>query len=207
VSMLDPGHPDLHVTMSIGVSSYPESAKDSDGVLGAADAALLRAKNSGRNRVCLYTDAVAGTALEFEGDLAAIGRRFAAFIGLSEAEAAGLVTALAVHETGAAVQDEVQAILGTGQTGAAEVSEVRQTAVEALVYGNERWDGGGYPEGRRGAEIPRVARAFAVCRRWDPVAHNGDSVADLRHRASHELDPKMVQRFTAMLRADKAVHN
>ena len=57
VSMLDPGHPDLHVTMSIGVSSYPESAKDSDGVLGAADAALLRAKSGGRDRVCLYTDA------------------------------------------------------------------------------------------------------------------------------------------------------
>ena len=75
------------------------------------------------------------------------------------------------------------------------------------MYGNERWDGGGYPEGRRGAEIPRVARAFAVCRRWDPAAHNGDSVADLRGRASRELDPKMVQRFTAMLRAEQAVHN
>jgi hypothetical protein len=52
-----------------------------------------------------------------------------------------------------------------------------------------------------------VARAFAVCRRWDPAAHNGDSVADLRGRASHELDPRMVQRFTAMLRAEQAVHN
>jgi len=207
VSMLDPGHPDLHVTMSIGISSYPESAKDSDGVLGAADAALLRAKTGGRNRVYLYSDAVAGTTAEFEGDLAAIGRRFAEFIGLSEAETAGLVTALAVHETGAAVQDEVQAILGSGQNGAAGANEVRQTAVEALVYGNERWDGAGYPEGRRGVEIPVVARAFAVCRRWDPVAHNGDSVADLRGRASHELDPRMVQRFTAMLRVKQAVHN
>ena len=208
VSMLDPGHPDLHVTMSIGVSAYPESAKDSDGVLGAADAALLRAKSGGRNRVCLYTDAVAGATAEFEGDLAAVGRRFAAFIGLSEAETAGLVTALAVHETGAAVQDEVQAILGTRperrRRGRARCGRTPSTA---LVYGNERWDGGGYPEGRRGAEIPRVARAFAVCRRWDPAAHNGDSVADLRGRASHELDPKMVQRFTAMLRAEKAVHN
>ena len=37
-----------------------------------------------------------------------MGRRFAAFIGLSEAETAGLVTALAVHETGGALQDEVQ---------------------------------------------------------------------------------------------------
>ena len=207
VSMLEPGHPDLHVTMSIGVSSYPESAKDSDGVLGAADAALLRAKSGGRDRVCLYTDAVAGATAEFQGDLPAIGRRFAAFIGLDEAETAGLVTALAVHETGAKIQDEVQAILGNGEAGVAEVSEVRQNAVDALVYGNERWDGDGYPEGRRGVEIPRVARAFAVCRRWDPAAHNGDSVADLRGRAAHELDPKMVQRFAAMLRAKKAVHN
>jgi diguanylate cyclase (GGDEF)-like protein len=206
VSMLDPGHPDLHVTMSIGISSYPESAKDSDGVLGAADAALLRAKSGGRDRVCLYTDDVTGAMADFEGDLAAVGRRFAEFIGLSEAEKAGLVTALAVHETGAAVQDEVQTILGTGQNGA-EVNEVRQTAVEALVYGNERWDGAGYPEGRRGSEIPLVARAFAVCRRWDSAAHNGDGAEDLRGRASRELDPKMVQRFTAMLRAERAAHN
>jgi diguanylate cyclase (GGDEF)-like protein len=207
IAALDPGHPDLRVTMSIGVSAYPESAKDSDGVLGTADAALLRAKKSGRDRVCLYTDALADTAADFEGDLAAVGRRFAAFIGLSEAETAGLVTALAVYETGAAVQDEVQAILGSGQNGVAEPNEVRRNAVQALVYGNERWDGAGYPEGRRGDDIPRVARAFAVCRRWDPVAHNGDSVSDLRGRAAHELDPKMVQRFAAMVRAGKAEHN
>jgi diguanylate cyclase (GGDEF)-like protein len=207
VAMLDPGHPDLHVTMSIGLSAFPESAGDSDGVLGAADAALLRAKNTGRNRVCLYTDAIASATAELQGDLVAIGRRFAAFIGLDEAETAGLVTALAVHETGATVQDGVQAVLGTGDAGAAGAGEVRQNAVAALVYGNERWDGGGYPEGRRGAEIPRVARAFAICRRWDPAAHNGDSVADLRGRASRELDPRMVQRFTAMLRAEQAVHN
>ena len=101
----------------------------------------------------------------------------------------------------------MQTILGTGQNGAAEPNEVRQNAVDALVYGNERWDGAGYPEGRRGIAIPLVARAFAVCRRFDPVAHNGDSVDDLRGRASQELDPTMVQRFTAMLRAEKAVHN
>jgi diguanylate cyclase (GGDEF)-like protein len=207
VAALDPGHPELHVTMSIGVSAYPESAEDSDGVLGTADAALLRAKSGGRDRVCLYTDAIADTTAEIGGDLAAVGRRFASFIGLSEAETAGLVTALAVYETGAAVQDEVQAVLGSGENGAAAPNEVRDNAVEALVYGNERWDGAGYPEGRRGNEIPRVARAFAVCRRWDPATHNGDSVSELRGRAAHELDPKMVQRFAAMVRAEKAPHN
>jgi diguanylate cyclase (GGDEF)-like protein len=206
VSRLDPGHPDLHVTMSIGISAYPDSAKDADGVLGAADAALLRAKSGGRDRVCLYSDTIADATAAFAGELAAVGRRFAAFIGLSQGETAGLVTALAVHETGAAVQDGIQAVLGSAGAAPAS-SEVRQNAVAALVYGNERWDGTGYPEGRRGAEIPRVARAFAVCRSWDPGALNGDGVAVLRGRAAHELDPRMVQRFTAMIRAEAAVRN
>jgi diguanylate cyclase (GGDEF)-like protein len=207
VAVLDPGHPDLHVTMSIGVSAFPESAADSDGVLGAADAALLRAKAQGRNRVCLFTDVGTSAADRLAGDLADIGRRFAAFIGLTDAEAAGLVTALAVHETGVPVQDEVQLVLGSGTNGDAQPGEVQRNAVDALVYGNERWDGAGYPEGRRGSAIPRVARAFAICRRFDPGTHNGDGVSDLRSRAAHELDPKMVQRFAAMLRAEKAAHN
>jgi len=208
VGDIDSGHPDLHVTVSIGVSTFPGSAADSDGVLGAADAALLRAKNRGRNRVCLYTDLrAAAAAAGLEGDMVALGRRFAAFIGLSAAETAGLITALAVEETGAELRQEVQVILDSGQNGDAKPNEVRQNAVQALIYGHECWDGSGYPDGRRGSAIPRVARAFAVCRRFESAAHNGDSVADLRAGAARELDPKMVQRFSAMLRAEKAEHN
>lgn len=198
---------DLTVTMSIGVASYPESATDADGVLGAADAALLRAKARGRDRVCLYNEERAGLAADLAGQLVGMGRRFADFIGLDEAEAAGLLTALAVHETGGAVQDEVQSILRTGRTGDAAADDVRDQAVNALIYGNERWDGAGYPEGRRGNAIPRVARAFAVCRRFDMSGHDGNGVDELRARASKELDPRMVQRFAAMLRAEKALQN
>ncbi len=202
-----PVNGNLHVTMSIGVASYPESARDADGVLGAADAALLRAKSRGRDRVCLFNEERADLAAELQGDLVALGRRFAEFIGLTDAEAAGLVTALAVHETGGAVQDEVQAILRSGEGGDAAAGDVRGRAVDALIYANERWDGAGYPEGRRGNAIPRVARAFAVCRRYDVTAHNGSTVDELRARASKELDPRMVQRFAAMLRAELAPQN
>ncbi len=207
VAAIDIGHDAVHVTISIGVAAFPESAVDSDGVLGAADAALLMAKSHGRDRVCLYTEGQADFAAELEGDLVALGRRFATFIGLDDAETAGLVTALAVHETGAAVQDEVQAILGNGKNGGVKPTEVRRRAVDALVYGNERWDGSGYPEGRRGSAIPRVARAYAVCCRYEVVANNGSTVEELRAVAAKELDPAMVQRFTAMLRAEKATHN
>jgi diguanylate cyclase (GGDEF)-like protein len=207
VAAIDIGRDPVRVTMSIGVAAFPESATDSDGVLGAADAALLVAKSHGRDRVCLSTGGQTDLVASLEGDLVTVGRRFATFIGLDEAESAGLVTALAVHETGSAVQDEVQVILGTGKNGDARPTEVRRSAVDALVYGNERWDGSGYPEGRRGSAIPRVARAFAVCRRYEVVSHNGSTVDELRDVAAKELDPAMVQRFTAMLRADRAVHN
>ena len=207
IAAIDGGHEAVHVTMSIGVAAFPESAGDSDGVLGAADAALLHAKAHGRNRVCLHADSKAAFAAELEGDLVALGRRFADFIGLDDAEAAGLVTALAMHETGGALQDEVQTILGSGTNGDAKANEVRRSAVDALVYGHERWDGSGYPEGRRGSAIPRVARAYAVCRRFKVVAHNGSTADELREVAAKELDPAMVQRFTTMLRADKAEHN
>ena len=206
VAEIDAGHPGLRVTMSIGVASFPDSANDSDGVLAAADAALLRAKARGRDRVCLAGDDTARVAAAIEGDLVDLGRRFAEALGLSDVETAGLVTALAVHEVDAAITDEVQTILGvggrTGGNGAGSAThEVRRQAIEALLYGSERWDGTGYPEGRRGSAIPRVARAFAVCREYRQAGLDLGGVDQLRSAASRELDPRMVQRFVSMLRA------
>jgi len=203
VAAVDVGARDLRVTVSVGVASYPESARDTDGVLGAADAALLRAKARGRNRVCLFSEDKASVVSALEGDLVALGRRFADRLGLSEGETAGLITALAVYESGGRVSDEVQTILGetVAEVGQA-ADEARQNAFDALLYGSERWDGGGYPEGRRGVAIPRVARAFAVCRGYHEG--NGTGLDRLRSEASREYDPRMVQRFTSMVRSGEA---
>jgi diguanylate cyclase (GGDEF)-like protein len=205
VAEIDVGHPGLRVTMSIGVAGFPGSAQGSDEVLAAADAALLRAKARGRDRVCLAGEDTTRIAAAIEGDLVDLGRRFASALGLSDVEAAGLVTALAVYEVDTAFADEVQAILGGGSgtngSGAASAThEVRRQAVEALLYGSERWDGTGYPEGRRGSAIPRVARAFAVCREYRLAGLDLDGLAQLRSAAARELDPRMVQRFAGMLR-------
>ncbi len=42
------------VTISVGVSSFPVDADTGEKLMNKADAALLRAKESGRNRVCKY---------------------------------------------------------------------------------------------------------------------------------------------------------
>ncbi len=50
------GGKDLMVTLSIGVSSFPEDTKNKADLVTMADNALYQAKRSGRNRVCLHRD-------------------------------------------------------------------------------------------------------------------------------------------------------
>ncbi|MDQ7780202.1 MAG: GGDEF domain-containing protein, partial [Planctomycetota bacterium] len=41
------------VTVSVGVAAMPEDARTADKLIARADAALYKAKNAGRNRVCV----------------------------------------------------------------------------------------------------------------------------------------------------------
>jgi diguanylate cyclase (GGDEF)-like protein len=43
----------LPITISLGLSTFPEDAKDADTLIGRADKALYLAKNSGKNRLCI----------------------------------------------------------------------------------------------------------------------------------------------------------
>src|SRR5574337_387895 len=50
------GAKDLVITLSIGVSSFPEDTRKPADLVSLADDALYQAKRSGRNRVCLHKD-------------------------------------------------------------------------------------------------------------------------------------------------------
>ncbi len=45
--------PQLRVTVSVGISSFPENGKSNEELLSMADTALYRAKGSGKNKVCV----------------------------------------------------------------------------------------------------------------------------------------------------------
>jgi two-component system cell cycle response regulator len=75
---------------------------------------------------------------------------------------------------------------------------------------HERWDGGGYPDGLRGEEIPLGARIIAVCDAFDAMTTDRpyknaapieDALEELRRCAGGQFDPAVVQSFCRHMEA------
>lgn len=69
---------------------------------------------------------------------------------------------------------------------------------------HERWDGGGYPEGLAGEQIPLGARIIAVSEAFDamtfpypgrPLRSEQEALAELQTNAGSQFDPKVVEAF------------
>ena len=89
-----------------------------------------------------------------------------------------------------------------------------RAAADVPYSHHERWDGGGYPQGLRGEEIPLAARVFSVVDVWDALSHSrvykpawpeDEVVAYLRQVAGSQLDPQLVALFLANLDRLKAL--
>jgi len=87
--------------------------------------------------------------------------------------------------------------------------EYLRPAVDIPHYHHEKWDGSGYPEGLKGAQIPLAARLFAVVDVWDALSSDRPYrrrwPAEKVHRyleteAGKQFDPAMVKVFLEMLR-------
>ena len=85
--------------------------------------------------------------------------------------------------------------------------------VEAVRIGaelhdvDERWDGGGYPDGLTGEEIPLGARIIAVCDSYHAMTSDRSyrlamsrdvALAELRAGATTQFDPEVVRAFLAL---------
>jgi diguanylate cyclase (GGDEF)-like protein len=73
---------------------------------------------------------------------------------------------------------------------------------------HERWDGGGYPDGRRGEEIPLEARIVAACDAYDAMTSDrpyrraiaeAAARAELKACAGEQFDPTVVHALLAEL--------
>ena len=81
---------------------------------------------------------------------------------------------------------------------------------DAILYHHEQVDGGGYPAGLIGNEIPLASRIVAICSTYDTLTARDsyrspmtpqDAMAELRRVAGRQLDAELVESFIAMLQA------
>jgi putative nucleotidyltransferase with HDIG domain len=89
-----------------------------------------------------------------------------------------------------------------------------RSAIDIPYAHHERWDGGGYPRGLRGEEIPLAARVFSIVDVWDalsfprvykPAWPEEEVLAYLRQAAGSQLDPQLIELFLANYPAIKAL--
>ncbi|AWN22936.1 phosphohydrolase [Deinococcus irradiatisoli] len=80
--------------------------------------------------------------------------------------------------------------------------------LDLVRYHHERWDGGGYPSGLRGQDIPDAARLFSIidvydalvnARPYKPAWTRERSLQELRRQAGSQFDPQFVEAFLRMM--------
>jgi putative two-component system response regulator len=81
---------------------------------------------------------------------------------------------------------------------------VLRMGAEIAATHHERWDGGGYPAGLRGEEIPIVGRIVAVADSFDAITHDRpyrpaapveDALAEIDRCSGGQFDPAVVEAF------------
>jgi PAS domain-containing protein len=88
-----------------------------------------------------------------------------------------------------------------------EAEPMRMARVIALTH-HEKWDGSGYPNGLKGADIPIEGRISALCDVFDALTskrpyknawHVEEAVAYIRENAGVHFDPDLVAKFNEVL--------
>jgi diguanylate cyclase (GGDEF)-like protein len=96
-----------------------------------------------------------------------------------------------------------------GQVILEQASSLRE-AIPVVLHHHERFNGGGYPHGLRGAEIPLGARIVSVADAYHAMVHDrpyktalthDEALEELRHNAGTQFDPDVVNVFCAVYAA------
>jgi putative nucleotidyltransferase with HDIG domain len=148
-------------------------------------------------------------------------------IGLSSDQVDIVETAALLHDIGKiGIPDEVllkegelndddwEAIKSHPTLGATIVGNVPNLVpcVSSILHHHERWDGGGYPEGLKGEEIPIEARIIAIAESFDymisallyrPAFSLKETIKELRKGAGSQFDPELVNVFIGIIEAER----
>jgi putative nucleotidyltransferase with HDIG domain len=78
------------------------------------------------------------------------------------------------------------------------------TILPVVLHHHERWDGAGYPTGRKAQEIPLEARVLCIADSFDAMTstrpyrapkHPDEALEELEHCSGTQFDPELVEAF------------
>ena len=155
--------------------------------------------------------------------VAQYARKLADRIGMSEAESERVYYIALMHDCGKIgipdailnkpdkLTEEEYEIIKTHTTQGDKILQ-NFTSIEGIregaMYHHERYDGGGYPSGLRGEEIPLIARIICVADCFDVMNSERcyqqkltkeDILEQLKVNKGKQFDPMLVECFMAML--------
>lgn len=87
-----------------------------------------------------------------------------------------------------------------------------EQVIPAVLYHHERWDGGGYPHGLAGEDIPLLARIVGVADAFDamttdrpyrPALSLEKAFSELRAGAGRQFDPSLIEPFIEAVSANQ----
>jgi putative nucleotidyltransferase with HDIG domain len=98
-----------------------------------------------------------------------------------------------------------------GQRMLDRVGGVMKEIGQIVRSSHERWDGGGYPDGLAGEQIPRAARVVSCCdayhamttdRPYRQAMPTTAAIAELREHSGRQFDPEVVEALIRVLAGD-----
>jgi len=120
-----------------------------------------------------------------------------------------------LFKPGALTADERREVSRHAEIGARIVADVLSPEQAAWVRGHhERWDGGGYPDGLAGEDIPEEARLLALADSWDvmvsarsytPGRDLADALTEARRCAGTQFWPAAVDALERLVAAGAVV--
>jgi putative nucleotidyltransferase with HDIG domain len=165
------------------------------------------------------------TTAQHAANVARHAKRLAAEIGCDEEEQDLVHTAALLHDIGKFTlpdrilhsellsDEDWNLVRRHPQDGATLVGKLDGygSVADAILYHHEQVDGGGYPAGLIGKEIPLASRIVAICSTYDTLTARDsyrtrmtpqDAMAELRRVAGRQLDAELVEAFVTMLERD-----
>jgi two-component system cell cycle response regulator len=224
----------FQIDCSFGFAFLPREASTAEGALQLADRRMYADKagrsSAGRQSADVLLEVINERSLDLRDHIKQVAIRAAStaqILGVPEHQVAQIGIAAELHDIGkAAIPDTI--LNKPAPLDEAEHQFIRSHTVigERIMLAapslaplagmvrssHERFDGSGYPDGLRGAQIPRGAAIISVCDAFDAMVAGRpyqaaipveDALEELRRCSGSQLDPEVVDAFLTVV-ADSA---